>query len=465
MHDENAHHHGDENVPHSEKSEHIDHEKEKIERLRRAMYSRAIAPTIEEKPRHEMDQVSGVVGEDWVRPHEELKTTNTAPRSIAFARNAMRWLIYVSIAFFIGAAAFFAYYFFLGGGSAPASPGNIDISVSGPLQVQSGEPTELQIAVVNRNRVALELADLVIKYPRGTRSPTDLATDLPDQRIPLGTIEPGGRRQGTVSAVFGGVEGDRAQIKVELEYRLQDASAIFAAATNYQVIFASSPVSLSIESNDETISGQSLEFKVTIASNADAPVKDVLLNVTYPFGFTLESATPPAAKNGFWTLGDLNPGQKKTVVLRGSVSGESGDKRVFRFTAGTRAQTTGTSISAVLADYAHTLTVSNPFLGLDIAFNKDAGTSASVAAPGETVNVTVSYENHLATPIVDAVIVAQLAGLDIAGESIRSNNGFYRSSDRVMLWDKIKRAGIGEFGGGRKRHVHVFIPDAGNGGA
>jgi len=37
--------------------------------------------------------------------------------------------------------------------------------------------------------VPLELADLVVTYPKGTRSPTDFATDLQNQRIPLGVIE------------------------------------------------------------------------------------------------------------------------------------------------------------------------------------------------------------------------------------------------------------------------------------
>lgn len=427
-----------------------DQEQEKIDRLRRAMYSRSIAPTIRDKPRREMDETPQVVGEDWVRPEEELKGSILAPWTINIGRVVLRGILATSFAFCLGAVGYFGYFFFLGAGSTPASPGNIDISVSGPLQVQSGEPTELQIAVVNRNRVALELADLVIKYPKGTRSPTDLSTDLPDQRIPLGTIEPGGRRQGTVSAIFGGIEGDRASIKVELEYRLQNSNAIFAATSNYQVVFASSPITLSVESNSETIAGQPLVFKITLASNADAPVKDVLLSATFPFGFSLESANPVPKKNGFWTLGDINPGQKKTVIINGVVNGEAGDDRVFRFTAGTRTSETDTAIAAVMAQYAHHLTVTNPFLGLAIVFNKDAGVEGAVAGPGETVNVAVQYENHLSSSINDAVIVAQLSGVEIAGESVRSTNGFYRSSDRVMLWDKTSEPALATLVAGAK---------------
>lgn len=421
-----------------------DHEKEKIERLRRAMYSRALERNIKEKPRRELEAGTSEVGEDWKHTDDSPFTgVIAAPKKLHLTRILMRWLVYTGIAFFVGAAGFMGYYFFLGSGSVPASPGNIDISVSGPLQVQSGSPTKLQIAVVNRNRVPLELADLILTFPKGTRSVNDLETNLPDLRQSLGTIEPGGRRQGTISAVFAGQEGERATVKVELEYRLAGSSAVFVAETDYQIIFSSSPISLSIEGNSETTSGQPIEFTVTLASNADAPVKDALLNINFPFGFTLTQSDPSplSGSSNLWAVGDLAPGQRKTVMIRGSVAGESGDERVFRFTAGTRETEEKTSIDAVLADYAHHVTVSNPFLGLAINLNKESGIGGAVVGPGETVNVSVAWQNNLSTPINDAVIVAQLSGVEIDGTTVRTNDGFYRSNDRVVLWDKTTTNG------------------------
>lgn len=428
------------------------HEHEKIELLRRAMYSRAISPTLKDKPRRTLDPLPPSVGEDWKRPEPQLASSNVAPPALSLVRQAMRWMVALSATFFIGAVAFFAYYFFVGGGSTPASPGNIDISISGPVQIQSGEATEFQIAVVNRNRAPLELADLIVKYPDGTRSPTDLVTDLKSQRSPLGTIEPGGRRQGTVSAVFAGLEGEQANIEVELEYRLQGSSAIFVARKEYPVTFSSSPISLSVEGNSETISGQELEFKLTIASNADAPVRDVLLHAAFPFGFSLLSTSlnddiaitrPSAASNsGLWAMGDFQPGQKKTVTVRGVLKGEQSDERIVRFIVGTRKSITDTKISATLADYAHALTVSRPFLDMNIAINKTEGGAATSIGPGELVTVTVDWQNNLQTAITDAVIVARLSGLTIDGSTVRTTDGFYRSSDRSVLWDKSTTRGV-----------------------
>ena len=425
-----------------------EHEKEKIERLRRAMYSRSLSPKMHERERRSLGQEQAGVGEDFIAQKEETSGLTVAPRAIGYARKALWWLLGIAIIFFIGAVGFFSYYFLIGGGSFAASPSNIVISISGPPQIEGGLPTELQVVVANKNSVPLELADLVVTYPKGTRSPTDFVTDLQNQRISLGTIEAGGTRQGTVTAVFAGNEGDHADVKVELEYRIAGSSAIFVASSDYAIIFSSSPISLSVSGNNETISGQPVELTATIASNANAQVRDVLLSVQYPFGFKFSSADPaPSAtaspsQSGVWKIGDISPGQKRVVTLRGMLSGEQGDDRVFRFTAGTRkdAAATSTSIDTALSDTAFTVSISKPFLGLSISVGGTTGSDV-VVSPGENVSVTIDWKNNLPTPITDAVIVAKLSGFSIDGATVHTTDGFYRSNDDVVIWDKTTSGG------------------------
>lgn len=428
-----------------------DHEQEKIERLRRVMYSRSLSDGLKPRPRREMREQDSPVGEDWTRAEPTLMGVQVAPRTIGVVRVAIHWLLLLALAFCAGAVAFFSYYFVIGPGTSPASPGNIDISVSGPLRIASGEPAELQIAVINRNRVPLQLADLVVKYPKGTRSTADFLTDYPSERIPLNSIESGGRRQGTVSAIFSGEEGDEGEILVELEYRLEGSSAIFVATTKYNFLFASSPLSISMTGNNEIISGQPVEFTVTVASNADAPVKDVLLAATYPFGFTREYSDPDplrGAEGNTWALGDIAPGQTKQVKVQGTLRGESGDERVFRFTAGVRKNKTEQSITTTLADYAHRVSVSRPFLGLGVTVGKESGSSSSNVEPGDTVNVFIQWKNNLTTALTDAVIVARLSGTDIDGQTVRAIDGFYRSNDETVLWDKNTNPALGSIAPG-----------------
>lgn len=425
-----------------------EHEKEKIERLRRAMYSRSLSPKLHDRERRPLGQEQGEVGEDFIGHQEKVAGVVVAPRAIGLARTALWWLLGLAIVFFIGAVGFFGYFFILGGGSLSSSPNNIGITISGPPQIEGGTPTELQIVVVNRNRVPVELADLIVTYPRGTRSPTDFATDLQSQRITLGTIEAGGTRQGTVSAVFAGNEGDQANVEVELEYRIRGSSAIFAASSEYNVAFSSSPLSLTVSGNNETISGQPVELTITVASNANAPVKDVLLSAQYPFGFKFSSADPAPsisgspAQSGLWKLGDLSPSQKRTITVRGSLTGEQGDDRAFHFTAGTRKDSTAssTAIETALANNIFSISISKPFLGLAISVGGVTGPNV-VVSPGDTIAVAIDWQNNLPTAITDAVIVAKLSGFPIDGTSVHTVDGFYRSNDDVVIWDKTTSGG------------------------
>lgn len=417
-----------------------DFEQEKIERLRRAMYSRALSDKLKERPRRDLSGVQPLVDEEWRGEEEELSGTRVAPRMIGYTRKALWYILGISIAFFVVALGFFIYYFTIGAGSSAAAPGNIDIIVSGPPQIAGGEVTQLQIEVVNRNRVTLELAELIITYPDGTRSPIDYKTALPSQRQPLGNIEPGGRRQGVVRAVFAGESGAHDTVNLELEYRVQGSSAIFVAQESYDLILSNSPLSVSIDGKSETTSGQPVQFTVNVASNASDPLRDVLVQVSYPFGFKFTSSAPAQVADGVWALGDFAPGERKSLAISGVLSGESGDERVFRIQAGTRTSETATTLSNVLANNSYAMQISQSFLGLAVTANKQSGANV-VAAPGENVLVTVAYQNNLTTEITDAIIVARLSGLSIDGSSVHSIDGFYRSTDETVLWDRNTTGG------------------------
>lgn len=417
-----------------------EHERARIEQLRRAMYSRALQDKRTDRPRRELHEEDQGVGEDWAQTQDKIAGIEVAPRFIGMTRKILWWALVGSVLFFIGALLFFAYYFTLGGGSLRAAPSNIDIVVSGPVQVMGGEHTELQIAVTNRNRVALELSDLVVTFPQGTRSVTDFATDLPVIRQPLGTIEPGGRRQGTISAVFSGEAGGTKEVQIELEYRVAGSNSIFIAKSVYSLVFASAPLSVAVEGNTQTISGQPMQFTVDVSSNSNAPLKDVVLSIDFPFGFKFSSAEPKAASGNLWSLGDFAPGERKSVIIQGALSGETGDSRVFRVAAGTRKSPDTKIIETKLADTAYEVQVSHPFLGLTVNVNQDSGVS-TVIGPAENAVVSVAYENNLSTEITDAIIVARLSGIQIDGSTVHSTDGFYRSSDNVVLWDKTTTNG------------------------
>lgn len=426
--------------PRDERKEELSYQ-ERLKRLRQAMYSRSLSSKLSTRGRRELHPIDYHVETDWEPPEEPTQGLFTAPRMIALTQKAMWWVLAGAVVFFIGAVGVFLYYFTVGSGGTVAAPGNIDIVIRGPTTVIGGEPAQLQVIVTNRNQAALELADLIVKYPDGTRSPTDFIAQLPQQRISLGTIEPGGRRQGTVSAVFIGKEGEHENIHTELEYRVENSNAIFVADKDYAFTFASSPVSVALETNAEAISGQRVLLTARVSSDSDVVLRDALFDMEYPFGFSVESRTPTPLSGDVWALGDLRPGEDHVITVRGTLKGQEGDERVFRARAGIRKDPKGKAIDVALAESLRHVGIARPFIGLGLTINTDDTSEAVSVAPGETINVAVPWVNNLETRITDAVIVARLSGLPIDKNSVKTPDGFYRSTDNTVLWDKTTTRG------------------------
>ncbi|HVM73315.1 MAG TPA: hypothetical protein VMU13_00320 [Candidatus Paceibacterota bacterium] len=417
------------------------HEDEKIERLRRAMYSRELEPNIHERDRHVLDTREQTIGDDWARDEPKLEPLLVAPRSINIVRTALWWLLGASIIFFIGAVGFFFWFFTFGAGGSGASSSNIDIVITGPASIAGGEVTELQIAITNKNSVPLSLANLTINYPPGTRSPADFTTPQLTYPIDLGTIQPGETKEGTVKAVLAGTEGQQSDVKAQLDYHLGGSNAIFTATSDYAFTFSSSPLSIAIASGaSQAISGQPMTMAVTVASNSNEPIKDVLLGTTFPFGFQFTSSNPSAIAPGVWAVGTLNPGQKQTVTINGILTGNTGDDRVFNFTTGTRTSAASSSIDVPLGSIPFDVAIAQPFMGLTILVN-NASSSPAVITPDEKITVTINYQNNLSTDITNAVVVAQLSGFQIDGTTVSSPDGFYRSNDNTVLWNQTTTNG------------------------
>ena len=423
-----------------------DHEEEKIERLQRAMYSRKYGDEIGPRERRQFEPEQSAVPDDWrhveQRPGKMMTPLEAImrPPAPSRVRAILKWTLTAAIVFFVCAIGFFIYYLYFGGASS-ISARNIDIQITGPAKIAGGELTNLEINITNHNREALELADLVVSYPPGTLLNSDSCTPQ-SCRISIGTIQAGGSTVVQLPAIYEGGSGQHASVTAELEYRLSGSNSIFVASSAYNFIFSSSPLSIAVTGNSQAISGQPLLLTVSVSSNSAQTIPDVLLSLGTPFGFQLTSATPARQGNGLWDLGPLNPGQTQTVQINGVLSGQVGDSRVFSFTAGTNSNATSSAIAAPLGSATLPVSIAQPFLGLAISVNGATSSAPVAVAPGDVVNVGITYQNNLSNEIDNAVIVARLSGLSIDGTTITSDDGFYRSTDNAVLWDKTTTGGI-----------------------
>lgn len=411
---------------------------ERIARLEENLYSRR--PNLIFRSPRRLASLPKDVRNEWKHTTEENVTPLAYRGERKSKRYSARIFLLLSFAFFLAAAAVSVYLFFIGGHII--SSDNIDIAISGPTTVSGGADLALQIAIRNDNSTDLLLSNLLIEYPPGTRAAPDATKELPRLQESLGMIAQGESIKRAARAILYGEEGSTQVIHVTLEYRVEGSNAILSKEKNYEVLLGSAPTGLAVHSIKKANSGQDMEFTVDIVSNAGVITKDVLLVAEYPFGFTFKSAEPkPTSGVNVWRIGDLPPEGKRKIKITGTITGQDGDERVFRFATGIQGDANEQTIRTPLALALQSVLIERPFLGVNFSVD---GTVADehVEPTGKAIRVDVEWRNNLLTLVENAEIEVRLRGDAIDKNSVSVSNGFYRSVDNTIRWDGQTTEGL-----------------------
>ena len=406
----------------------LDRDGSPLDKLTDKLYGRGtdgIAP----RGRSRLSRRAYEIPEDW--QHENVPPP---PSSEKKNNTAVKRLLIFSILFFVVAVGVAA--FVIIGGRNIVSTENVAIAVTGPGSIPGGEVLTLQIDVANKNPTTLEVVDLLVEYPAGTRNPEDLAKELPRTRKNLGDLKPGETTTAIVEAVLFGEERSKQSIAISVEYRVAGSNAIFHKERAYEVEISTAPLSLVIAAPARVNSGQEVSFTIDLTSNATGIIENVLLTAEYPFGFTFRKATPePTFDQHIWDLGDIEQGGRRTIRVEGIVTGQDEEERVFRFESGIVSEVDEKVIETPFITALKSVAIERPFVALDVRLNGEAA-DASITARETDVRMNITWRNNLPVRVTDGIVEVVLGGAALDKTSVTAQNGFYRSSDSTVVWDK-----------------------------
>lgn len=426
-------------------------EQDKIEKLKKALYSQKGVS----RNAHILDLNTHNNEETPNKWKEEVPEKSFAKIEEQTKTSLTKKILIFALSFFVICLAT-AGYIFLKGNNVISNT-KIDISVVSPPTARSGDEVAFDVKIVNRNSTALDLVDLITEYPKGTRNPDDKTTELPRDRIPVGTIVPGETVTKTIKIVPFGEEGDKLSISLSLEYRLPDSSSVFNKDLSYEFIIGSSPVTLTIDSLKEINSNQDITLTATLVSNSSETLKNIILVLNSPFGFEMKEATPkPMAGKFVWTLGDIEPEGKRVITVKGKIIGESNQNRVFKWSLGTPNPKDPNTLSSSIAVAEHTVTIKKPFLGVDILVDKLAGDKFVVQSGGK-INFSVAYENNLSVMINDIQMEARISGDIVDKRSLGTEDGFYDSAQNLLRWTKFEASELESLSPGKEGNFNAYF--------
>ncbi|MFA6006667.1 MAG: hypothetical protein WC764_03005 [Candidatus Paceibacterota bacterium] len=387
--------------------------------------------------------VKPVAHEDW---HDALPEQDIPMKKHTFATR----FFLVSLIFFASAIAF-AFYKMQGGGNLVSNQ-NIDITVTGPLSIKGGDEVQLQLQIVNNNNVPLEVSELVIEYPAGTRLSDNQTKETTRVTKNLGDIAPHQVINDTFRAILFGEEKSDKEIKIQLEYHLPGSGAVYTRDVSYHIVIDSAPVTLRISSPDAVNSGDETTLNVTIDSNTGKLIPNLKLKMNYPPGFIFTKATPApiSGTTNVWTLGDVSASSSRDIVITGTMTGQENDTKAFQAIAGISTGANIKNVDLVYNSLFQKIAIKKPFLGLAIALN-DSVEDPSVVEGETPMQATFSWANNTDITLTDCALTVQTGGA-IDRRSVRVDTaGSYFSSKNTLVWtanglDKFQVVNPGDSG-------------------
>ncbi len=284
--------------------------------------------------------------------------------------------------------------------------------------------------------MAVDSAILFLEYPEGFYSVKDNSA-LPRISKNLGPIGQGETISESISVLLYGEENAQKNVSVILEYRMAGSNATQKKAGTYAVRISSSPVNVKLVMLKEASSGQEVEMLINVESNSINPQENLLLVAGYPFGFSFKSADPaPTYGTNVWNIGTLGAQEKRLVKIRGTIEGQEGEQKITKVSIGARSEKDERLIGVAYNTTSETLSVTKPFLAMNIAVNGIHAPEYSVPF-SKGIRADVFWQSNNPTTITDAVIEVKLKGEVLNRFSVYSSSGgFYRSIDDTIIWDK-----------------------------
>ena len=361
-------------------------------------------------------------------------------------------LLVVSAVFFVIAVGYAAYSFTSGRNIISAD--NIDISVTGPVALKGGEELTLQLAITNNNTVPLESADIAVLFPEGTRDPVKLSGELKRYPRYVGTLKPGETIRETVRAVMFGNENEEKKVTIQLQYRTAGSNAIFEKNKEYSVTITSAPIHVAIAVPGEVNPGQEIPIEVTVTSNSAQTMETMYLELTYPDGFSYKISDPkPVVGNNLWSLGDIPPSVSRTVKVLGVISGTEQDTKGVRATVGLRQSDTERSVSVPYTTAFESIAIRRSYIGINFVVEGNAATEMTATA-GRELRADITWVNRLPVPVRNAELTVAIAGNALDSTAVNASQGFYRSSDNVIIWRSQDESALEELSSGAEAHVN-----------
>ena len=315
-------------------------------------------------------------------------------------------------------------------GRSSFSTSKLELKITAPDEISSGEETILSITYQNNNRVALNDAHLTLNYPQGVFS-IEGKQVFQDTRS-LGTIgkKSGGKEEFEVRIV--GEKGEAKNITARLDYKPQNINSHFENSNSLRVEINKILISFNIEGSGKAVAGQSVSYLIEYENKTSEDISNLEINLEYPEDFQFKSAEPTpksANENNIWEIALLKANEKKSISLIGVLSGQEMENKIIKGSIGKLENE-----NFLQYGKAEFITQISPApIVLDIKVN-ELSADCKINS-GQGLRYKISFRNNTDVALRELILKAYLKSSVFDVKEIDLNNkGFFDSRNNVIIW-------------------------------
>ncbi len=341
-------------------------------------------------------------------------------------------------------------------GSVKFDEPGVKLSLEVPTSVASGEEVAITVSYLNNQAVDLKSAELTLSYAEGFT----VVDAVPAAEGPLkntwvlGTIRSGFGGQIVIRGLLVGTLQSQREFAAALAYKPANFNSEFTTKAQAVATIESSRLSLEVKGPSRIVPGTGATITVVLSNTSTEEQKGVKVLVDPADGFAVANAEPATADTDTWILESLAAGEKKTLKLTGTFTGEVGAMREVKFRVGLV-----DSAGAFTLQNSQNLIVTliNPELTFSVALTKPTN---AVPRLGDTLTYTATYRNNSDYELKKLVVTATFKGGVYHWEKVDAtpSANLAEAAQGTIVWDAGKAPTLAAVKPGEERTLELSVP-------
>jgi len=329
----------------------------------------------------------------------------------------------------------------------------VRLEITGSSQVLAGEEVEYTLKYINDNQVSLKNSKITVEIPNAL---IDSSLDILGQNkseireYELPELTPMSKGEIIIKGRLIGELGSIHTIKATLNYMPTILTSSFDSKTEFATTIADSPVIVDIQAPLQSVSGDILNYVISVNNRGDNDLNNLELQLEYPDTFAFSSSTVAATGNSknIFTIPNLKSKSSYELTVIGNLGGNQQEIKIIKAKIGESRQGAFT----LYASSQKSTTLGSPYVNLA------QKVTPTIAVAGDSLNYTVTFRNNTNVRIGEGFLKVQLDSklLDLTGLRIRGAE--FEPSTSTIIWRANAIPQLKTFAPNEQGEVSFSIP-------